>query len=340
MTHNKHVLIFAYHYIPENTSGVQRVRRMCKFMPDNGYTVSVITTSRHGSVEGNTTDRWVPSPESSTASRRLSTALTWLQRVLPYNDQLPWTPYAIEAARRLNKEKPVDAMISTSPPLATHLAAWRLKRSLGIPWVADFRDPLIGNPTRHRKWGKPLDIISEKLIVTHADAIVTVTDVIAEEWKRRYPRYANKMRVMWNGFDPDEEVPLAENSGNNGARTLTHAGVLYSQRHPWKVLESLDRLTSTGRLSRVLLKLIGPVESYEEIKNHPVIARLLDSGCLQMDGEQVSRIEALRLTSESDYLLLLDILNLDQVGYAVPAKVFDYLAWQANPCANCPALAA
>ena len=39
------------------------------------------------------------------------------------------------------REHPVDVMVTTGPPHSMHLIGLRLKRALGIRWVADFRDP-------------------------------------------------------------------------------------------------------------------------------------------------------------------------------------------------------
>jgi hypothetical protein len=35
----------------------------------------------------------------------------------------------------------VDAIVTTGPPHSMHLIGLRLKRALGVKWIADFRDP-------------------------------------------------------------------------------------------------------------------------------------------------------------------------------------------------------
>lgn len=322
----KHVAILAYYYLPANTSGVQRVRRMAKFLPESGYDVTVVTTSEQGVVEGDATGVWTPGADASARAHRASSIYRRVQRVMPYNDRLPWVPYAVEAVRSLHARRRLDAVISTAPPVASHLAALSVRKSLALPWVADFRDPLLGNPSRDRAWGLPYDRWLERRIAINANAVVTVTDQVADEWKRRYPDLATRIHVIWNGFDPSETVapPVVR---THGPRILTHAGFLYRLRCPWALLESMDRLVSAGRLScqSAVLQLIGEVEDFDGMMRHPAVARLVNAGCLRMDGKLLPRQDAIRLTSESDYLLLIDIVNLDQVGYTVPAKIFDYL---------------
>lgn len=71
-----------------------------------------------------------------------------VQRLLPYNDQLTWVPHAVATAERVLAGGDVFAMLSTSPPSATHIAAFLLKRRYGIRWIADLRDPIYQNPFR------------------------------------------------------------------------------------------------------------------------------------------------------------------------------------------------
>jgi glycosyltransferase involved in cell wall biosynthesis len=322
----KPIAIISYFYLPVNTSAVQRIRLMARYLPDSGYAPRIVTSSASGRVEGDRSGCWVPSAESPASAHRASAWIRRLERFLPYNDRLPWGPYAVSAVRRIHAECPFQAILSSSPPIGSHMPALRLKKELGLPWIADLQDPLRGNPTRDRWWGTPYDALLERAIFDHADILLAVTDVVAEDWKRRFPRHAGKIRVVWCGFDPEEPVPPPALRAE-GPRILLHAGYLYRQRYPWTLLESLDRLSRSGRLapSEAVLHLVGAADSFEKLSRHGVVRRLRESGMLRMDGQIVPRAEAIRLTSEADYLLLIDIVNLDQIGYTVPAKIFDYL---------------
>jgi len=159
----------------------------------------------------------------------------------------------LDEAEAALMERPVVAVVSTSPPVATHLVARRLKRRFGVPWVADFRDPLRGNPFRTRRWFFPYDALLERMLFRNADALIANTDTLAEMWNRRYPEFSGKMSVIWNGFDPEDRIAPAVKA-SRGRRVLAHVGTLYGGRHPGRVLSSLvrliDQLIDAGLVTR------------------------------------------------------------------------------------------
>jgi hypothetical protein len=246
--------------------------------------------------------------------------------LLPYDDRLPWVPHAVEAVNALMAKMPVSVIVSTSPPIATHLAALWLKRRHGIRWVADFRDPLYGNPGRSRRWGRLYDRAVERAIFQHADIVLAVTDTVRDQWKRDYPEWGEKFHLIWNGFDPSEGFG-ASPLPSRPHRVLTHAGVLYRLRHPHKVMASIERLVLQGRIDseRLRLRFVGHIEAESEFRALPPVAFLTAKGCLQMDGATVPRDTAMKEISTADFLFLIDIVNLENIGYTVPAKLYDYL---------------
>jgi glycosyltransferase involved in cell wall biosynthesis len=253
-------------------------------------------------------------------------ALAFVQRhCLPYDDALPWIPYAVDRAGQVLALRKAEAVLSTSPPIAAHLAAYRVSRRHKLKWIADFRDPLYGNPFRTRKLGWIYDALLERLIVTQADAIIANTDTVADMLRQRYPRHARKIQVIWNGYDPDE-APKPERPPRREHRVLSHVGSIYGGRHPEALLCSLDRLIERGLLQpeSFRVRLIGPVDSPEPWSERPASRALKARGCLEIIGHRVPEAEAKRAMAEADFLLLLD-LNHKDVGLQVPAKLFDYV---------------
>lgn len=321
------LLLLAYYYLPATTSGVQRALRFVKYLPRNGFPVFVVSSSESGSDLGCSNVSYVPdlaSPRTRAAfhARVANLIQRWL---LPYNEQLPWAPFAVEAGSRLIRKHGISAVISTSPPMGTHFAAWWLKRRYGLRWIADFRDPVLGNPGRPRRWALPYDRFVERMIFRSADAVLVVTDVIAEECRKRYPQWAGKIHVLWNGFDPEEVIEPRE-IPPRPYRCLSHVGILYAPRQPNSLLASLNRILQDGRIdaNSIRLRFIGQVQDSGSLYSNPAVQSLLKSGCLEIYCESIPRREALTEIETSDYLLLLDIADLSQNGYAVPAKLHDY----------------
>jgi hypothetical protein len=324
--HRRNILVLAYYYLPATTSGVQRAVRFAKYLPQYGYRPFVVTSSGAGTLP---LTQVFHVPNVGTY-KVVDPATDWMmakiQRILPYNEQVPWTPHAIAVAEQLIRDCRISAVISTSPPTAVHLAAFWLKLRFGLKWIADFRDPLLGNPGRARRWAVPYDHLLEWCIFGYADRIMSVTDSIVERWRRRYPRWRHKFIALWNGYDPAEVFPAAA-IPTRKYRTLSHIGVLYPQRHPFAILSALDRLTSRGRLdpAGIRVRFVGEIVDEDRFRSHPAVLSLQAKGCLEINSDTVSREVALNDIVDSDYLLLLDIDNLDHLGYAVPAKLFDYV---------------
>ena len=324
--HSKALLLLAYYYLPGNTSGVQRAVRFTRYLPRSGYATYVVCSSYAGISDLENVIH-LPGPASrTTAAGRWAGCAALLERFLPYSEQLPWVPYAIAASGDLIRRHAISCILSTSPPVATHLAALWLKRRYRLKWIADFRDPLLGNPGRPRRWARPYDAFLQRLIFHCADGIIAVTDTVAAEWRRQYPACAHKIHVIWNGFDPEDSFGPAQ-LPERPYRLLSHVGLLYSQRHPLSLLASLDRLVRNGQLGpgAVRLRFTGPVQNESALLAHPCAAALLQNGCLELRGELIPRIDAMREIATSDLLLLLDIVNLTNTGYTVPAKLYDYI---------------
>ncbi len=318
-------ILFAYYFPPDNTSGVQRAARLAKYLPRCGVRLSVIASSHAGIKAPPYEAQYVPDSGLHAAGYQESLA-RFVQRIVPYNERLEWMPHALHAARELVERENITAVISTSPPLATHLAALSLKARYRLRWIADFRDPLYGNPGRARRWTKAYDLMLERGIFQAADAVVAVTDAVREEWCARYPRWRDKMHAIWNGFDPEERLsPLP--IPPRPYRSLAHIGVLYRQRHPYTLVAALNNLVSSGRLDPQKFRLcfLGPFHERACFESHHAVASLIRHGCLEIRDELVPRAEANRVMATADSLLLIDIVNLSHEAYTVPAKIYDYI---------------
>src|SRR5262249_20265637 len=95
---------------------------------------------------------------------------------------LGWVPKAYATARQVIETVPISLILSTSPPPPVHVTAfWLKKRYPGLKWVADFRDPMKGNPVPYAvtrsgpassrissRFGRFWDSWMEQLIFRHA----------------------------------------------------------------------------------------------------------------------------------------------------------------------------
>ena len=325
------ILIVAYYFPPENTSGAARPFRFYKYLAQLGYEPHVITCSEQTGT-ANTNVCYVPGLRDVTgADRRTLRGMTEIllrKYFLSYSENVTWIEPALEQVRRIAPPGGFHAVISTSPPATTHMLAWRVHKHLGIPWIADFRDPIAANATyvaRGWRLQPRVDAWLEAAILKCASLVIANTDQVAADWKRKYPGVASKLHVIWNGFDPSESVGPAR-IPPRPFRVLAHTGMLYGDRHPGMLLASVERLIRRGLLDASTLR----IQLTGEISHHTLPVRIdsfttaRESGCLECDGRQVPRAEALQRIQDADYLLLIDVLNA-AAGRQVPAKIFDYL---------------
>ena len=224
------------------------------------------------------------------------------------------------------RETPFAAIYSTSPPPGVHLLALLIKRRYGVPWLADFRDPFVGNPFRPTS-GLParLDAPFERAIYRHANTIVGATNLFVEDWGHCYPQFADKMHVIWNGFDPTDPVrplPLPPDA----RKVLAHIGDIYGARSPLPVEASIRRLIKADHINseHILIRLVGEFAPDALTLSKSALADLTKLGCFEYENRRVEPDEARAAIAQSDYLLLLNS-NAKNIGQTVPSKLFDYI---------------
>jgi glycosyltransferase involved in cell wall biosynthesis len=315
----RQILFLSYAFPPDNTPAAVRPSQLYDFLPEHGYQPLVVASSFEGARSESEFLHRVPRGNEKVASRASSRLAFWFMRYFaPYDDRLRWAPYASGDSMRIIRSHPIDAIYSTSPFLAAHFAALWLKARFGLPWIADFQDPVSDNPFRTRRWFYPYDAIVERCIFRHADRLVANTDTVAAAWAARYPQIASKMSILWNSFDPRETVPQPS-PPRRSHRVLAHIGSLYGERHPAQILSAVERL---GVLpDDIRIKLVGPIEAGILDRYKPLLDRMRASGMLEFDNRLVPREEALRETADADFL------NERNASFQLPSKLLDYVRY-------------
>ena len=123
------------------------------------------------------------------------------QFVIP-DARVIWNQYAIKAAEKTIMSGMYEVVITTGPPHSTHLIGLKLKKKYGIKWIADFRDPWTKiyylESEKRNIIIKYFDKLMEKRVIAKADAVVTVSENVANVLSNR-----DKM-IIPNAFDPDD----------------------------------------------------------------------------------------------------------------------------------------
>lgn len=320
------VLIFAYHYPPDDAIGGARPFRFAKYLTRLGYKCRVFTAADQTGREDPDTE-YIPDPFVAHPQHGLGwqTERAIRKLFLPGDTGIRWSYHAARAARSYIEAHSGSyiTLFSTFPPLGAHLAAWQLARSEGLPWIADLRDPFpdgtenkMTNSLRQRvyRW-------LERDTARKARAIIANTDGAMIRWRENVPSLDGKLHLIWNGFDPEERIhPLPIPPRN--CKILTHVGYLYGGRNATPILESIARLIAAKRLQAgtARIRLIGDMEP-GALPNPVFLSVATKEGWLELVTQRIPQGEGLRLARSSDYLLLLQPQSTTQV----PGKLFEYL---------------
>lgn len=306
------VLFIAGAYPPENVIGALRPARFVRYLPAFGFEPWVITSS--------------PQPVAQPRVRNVPFSFGLRERVLnrtwfPYDERLTWAGPAAAAAEQLLDQHPIRIVFSTSPPIGAHLAAARLKKKRGLRWVADFRDPIVGNFDRTAWGARQADPYMERYIGRWLDMAILNTGASAEKWKARYPHLTSRIYTIPNGFDPADELAALPLPARPASEWL-HAGSLYVTRYPARLFPALDRLRQSGRLAPLRVRLIGYINP--ELFAIPAYQHLLAAGWIDCTPEHIPQAAARKAMAEANRLIVFDHYHAEG-NVQIPAKIFDYV---------------
>ena len=323
---NHWVLVFAYHFPPENAIGAARPYRFYKYLPRHGYECHVITAADVSTRPDLDAER-VPDPFFETPGQGAGWQVERAVRklLLPGVIGTRWAHHAYQAGLRFLQQHPNDrvTLFSTFPPVGCHLAAWWLARREKLPWIADFRDPLAGNPIHELLPARSRFIYEhlQRILIKSAGAFIANTDEAERLLKQKHPSRASRVHLIWNGFDPEQRIPALPLPPRE-FKLLSHVGELYQGRTAGPLLESFGRLIASGQIPADVLRieLTGPMES--TCLPSPVFLQTAEAqGWLKLRPQQVPKPEALEIAQTSDGLLLVQ----PQSAIQVPGKLFEYL---------------
>ncbi len=328
--------MIAYHFPPlAGSSGIQRTLRFVQHLPALGWQPLVL--SAHPRAYENTNDDLLADVPAMAVVRRafaLDAArhlqlkgryLGWMARP---DRWISWRFDAMRQGLQLIEEYKPDVIWSTYPIATAHLIASRLHRKTGVPWIADFRDPMAqdGYPADPRTWQSYQAIEADA--AAHARYCVFTTPGAASVYQRRYPSAASRMVVLENGYDEESFAAAAPQPTNDsipadGGRPLVmlHSGIVYpSERDPIQLFVALGRLKKAGSLSPAELRI-----RFRASVHDGLLQNLAQAHGAQDFIELCPAIpyrEALAEMMAVDALLVLQASNCNE---QIPAKIYEYL---------------
>jgi hypothetical protein len=264
------ILIISYFFPPRGGVGVQRIAKIVKYLPQNGFQPIVLTVRKpEGSVPlDENLMREIPEDIEIIRTRsiepyHLYRALggrkkqddpsfrgelvadgskkgflsklyfEYQRRYLIPDPKIGWYPFAIASADVIFKKYSPRLILSTSPESTAHLIALKLHAKYRVPFVADFRDPWIDG---FYSMNRPKEVAErekkmEKAVLESAALVTTVMQENIDRFESNHPGLnKGKFKIIPNGFDETDYSGIIPRTFQKF--TIAHTGSVYFQRSP------------------------------------------------------------------------------------------------------------
>jgi glycosyltransferase involved in cell wall biosynthesis len=341
------VLIVSLYFPPAGGGGVQRPLKFATHLPTLGIETHVLAPDDPKWIHADPelqppTNAWIhrarylgpkgrrPAEElhgRQGLDRIATQARLAGRRFLLPDENVSWNLTAIPAAIRIVRKEGIDVVLTTSPPSSVHLVGAAVKRVTGVRWVADLRDSIVAHP--HRRAERLAVRTKERgeaavagLVARNADAIVAVSEAIAEETRGLNPK--GPVVTIANGSDFDDFAGLPYERGERFR--ITHTGSFFGKRDPRPFLTALvdSGLDVTARF-------VGDFRTADR----EWAEQLGLGGRLELHP-YVPRRRSLELQRDSEALLLLIPEAAGRGKGVLSGKVFEYLAAERPILASVP----
>ncbi len=353
MEYKKRLLIISYYWPPTGGSGVQRWVKFSKYLPEHGWQ-PVIYTPENPERLAYDESLLADIPECAEVIRRRivepyglyrklfgrsggevnplnssgKSLKSKLSRVVRGNLFIPdprvsWVRGSVRFLKKYLREHPVDAVVTTGPPQSMHLIGRGLKRSLGLPWIADFRDPWTRMfYYKHLCLSKFADRKHHRLeqgVLDEADLVLAVSPPVRDDFQAQT---RTPVHLITNGYDEDDFPVREPGSRRDGKFRIVHTGLFAADGNPLKLWDALARRCREDEdfAQRLEIRLAGKTDApvLEAIRERGLGAQLVDLGYLPH-----SRV--VQEQQDAD-LLILPLRHEPEYAKVLPGKIFEYIA--------------
>jgi len=351
----KNILVLVYAFPPIPYSGTYRILRLCRNLPKLGFKVNVMTIPIDKAIPNDYRllnhvpddvavfrtkifdpwlryQQWKSDHVDSSGYKYINKIVSLFFRLIFIPDhQIFWIPTAVLKAKKIIDQHQIKTLFVSSPPTSTLLTGVILKKMTKIRFVADLRDPIVGNIAQTNLIN-PKDIISrfekkvlmwiERLVVKNADLVITNTESHRKEMTRNYN--SEKFPTVRNSFEESDYHGI--NREKYDQFTISHTGAMYGNRNAnilFDAIKSLEQKVLPTKLNLQVV-FVGSVDDsvMKAIKKYGVEKYVLIKG-------RVSHKEAIEIMVKSHLLLLVKATGEGSLGQ-IPAKFFEYLGAQSK----------
>lgn len=337
----RRILILCYDFPPRGATGVIRITKFVRYLPEFGWQPVVVAAAVKGGMRDDSLLAQLPrdlevirienpfAPASGGLEAH-SAQPTWkarlrrrMRRLFIPDPQILWAPFAVQTAVKRINEGDIAALLTTAPPYSVHMAGlWLKRRFPTIPWLMDLRDIWSENPEIPDVLTYKLQRACERACLNAADQITTATDGQRCLIQDQFGVPDARIVTITNGYDSADLSPNAPPPNHHPLR-ITHVGSIIGNRAAATrgLWVALDRLVARGLTADDLqVRLVGVFAPEIYAWTEVLVAR----GVVQL-APFVPQAEAYAEMAAADVLLLLT--SDDREGrLSQPNKLFEYFA--------------
>ena len=319
----------AYHFPPQaGSSGLLRSLKFCRYLPEFGWSPTVLTIHPRAYDRVNNSQLAEISPEIEVirafgwdTHRHLS-----IRGAYPHALALPdrwasWLLGAVPTGLYAMRKHGIDAIFTTFPIATAVLIGYVLHRLSGKPWIVDLRDSMTEDEYPQDPHTRSIYRWIERKAVRHAAKILFTAPGAIRMYHQRYPELeADRCLLVPNGYDEPDFDGIASRPPGRQLR-LVHSGLIYPwERDPRPFFRALARLKAEEQISSeslsVELRACGAETEFQKD-----VAALGIEDIVHFLPALPYRA-ALQDAADSDALLLLQAECCD---HQIPAKAYEYL---------------
>lgn len=295
------LLLVTYEFPPKGGVGVQRPLKTARYLAEAGWDVTVLTVAdpptavfdpdlltelppsvrverawsleptrliqylkrrRVRAAEDGSAHRSNPQGGARGISDLPRGAIRFVQALFIPDEKFWWTPWAVRLGIRLHRESPFHCILASGPPFTALGVGRRLGRALGIPWVADLRDPIVGGYFFRPPTPLHAALIGafERRIVRSAARLITATEGMRSDLAERYPDAETRSVTVLNGYDSADFVSPAPDP--HPGFTISYVGTFQSDIEPDTLLAAvaIARDADPGFARDARVRIVGPVD--------------------------------------------------------------------------------
>ena len=329
----KRALLIAFHFPPQaGSSGIQRTLSFSKHLGSYGWEPLVISAHPRAYDEQNHEQLASISPQlvverafALDAKRHLGYKGRYLELLALPDRWVSWWLGAVPAGRALIRRYKPQLIWSTFPIATAHLIGLTLHRLTGLPWVADFRDPMLQPSYPDSPVQRKVYQWIEHQTITRCRMAVFTTHSAMNSYRTRFPHLPpSKFVVIENGYDEDgfgEQPVAALVPPASGRRiTLVHSGVLYQTgRDPSALFAALAALRQGGAIDSTTLRVV--LRAPGDLAATAALVEQFGVGDIVEVAAPVPYRVALQEMLEADGLI---VFQGTPFNTQIPAKIYEY----------------